>query len=228
MAGNPEAFQQAMNQGHSAAWDQNWERAAAFYRQAISADPNSSQALASLGLALIELQEFEEALACYQKAARVAPEDPIPLEKVAQLSERLGKLEIASQAALRAAELYLKNRDANKAIENWERVTRLDPENLPAHSRLAMVFERLGEKHRAVKEYLAVASLMQSRGDPEKAYQAVKKAIEILPENEEARQALNLLKDFKPLPRPVRPRGGTAPRRWDSPRPVSQPVPPWR
>lgn len=213
MAGNPDAFQQAMNQGHSAAWDQSWERAAGFYRRALKEDPNSIQALTSLGLALIELQEYEDALGCYQKAARVAPEDPLPLEKVTQLCERLGQLDMASQAALRAAELYLKNRDANKAIENWERVTRLNPENLVAHHRLAVVFERLGEKHRAVKEYLALASLLQSSGDPERAYQMVQTAVKILPDNQEAQQAVNLLRDFKPLPRPIRPRGGTAPLR---------------
>ena len=152
MTRRQEVFQQAMNQGHSAAWDQLWDRAAVFYRQALQEYPDHPQALNSLGLALIELQEYDEALICYQKAARAAPEDPIPLEKVAQLSERMGNLDQASQASLRAAELYLKNREVNKAIENWERVTRLNPENLLAHSRLALVYERIAEKHKSVTE----------------------------------------------------------------------------
>ena len=150
MAGSQDVFQQAMNQGHSAAWDQLWDRAAAHYRQALEEIPDHPQALTSLGLALIELQEYEEALGCYQQAAKVLTGDPLPLEKIAQLSERLGNLNQASQAALRAAELYLKDRDVNKAIENWERVTRLNPENLQAYSRLALVYERMGEKKKAV------------------------------------------------------------------------------
>ena len=36
MPGNQEAFQKAMNLGHSAAWDQQWDRAAAYYRQALA------------------------------------------------------------------------------------------------------------------------------------------------------------------------------------------------
>lgn len=223
MARRQEVFQQAMNQGHSAAWDQMWDRAAAFYRQALQEFPDHPQALNSLGLALIELQEYDEALICYQKAARAAPEDPIPLEKVAQLSERMGNLEQAAQAALRAAELYLKNREVNKAIENWERVTRLNPENLLAHSRLALVYERIGEKHKAVTEYLATASLLQSNGEPDKALQAVNQALKILPNNEEVLHALNLLKDFKPLPKPSRPRGGTAPLRMSQVRQLQAP-----
>src|SRR5512133_2423330 len=138
MTGRQDIFQQAMNQGHSAAWDQMWDRAAAYYRQALKEFPDNSQALSSLGLALIELQEYDEAMRCYQRAAKAMPEDPLPLEKIAQLCERMGQLDLAVQVSLRAAELYLKNRDAGKALENWERVTRLHPENLTAHSRLAL------------------------------------------------------------------------------------------
>ena len=133
MTGRQDIFQQAMNQGHSAAWDQAWERAASYYRQALGEFPDHPQALTSLGLALIELQEFDEALICYQRAAKALPQDPLPMEKVALLYERMGGLDQASRASLRAAELYLKNREVTKAIENWERVTRLDPENLQAH-----------------------------------------------------------------------------------------------
>ena len=213
MSGRQDLFQQAMNQGHSAAWDQMWDRAANFYRQALEEFPDHPQALTNLGLALYEMQSYEEALACYQRAAQASPGDPLPEEKVAQLFERLGNLEQASKASFKAAELYLKNRDVNKAIENWGRVTRLEPESLPAHTRLAMVFERMGEKQKAVHEYLAAASLLQSAGDLEKAVSAVNQAMKILPNSKEVVEALALLRDFKQLPKPSRPRGGTAPLR---------------
>jgi tetratricopeptide (TPR) repeat protein len=211
MAGQMDIFQQAMNQGHSAAWDQLWERAAGFYRQALDEFPDNPQALTSLGLALIELQDYDQSLRCYQKAEKGLPDDPLPSEKIAQLCERMGKLDVAAQASLRAAELYLKSHDVNKAIENWDRVTRLDPENLQAHSRLAMVNERLGEKSKAVDEFLVIASLFQSSGSLEKARQAVEQALKIDPTDEEARQAMRLLRDYKPLPKPTRPHGSTAP-----------------
>ncbi|MCZ7552614.1 MAG: tetratricopeptide repeat protein [Anaerolineales bacterium] len=162
MAKHPDAFQTAMNQGHSAAWDQNWDRAAAHYRKALELSDDDPQALTSLGLALIELQDFEGALNCYQKAAKVSPNDPLPLEKIAQLCERMGSLDLAAQAALRGAELYLQNKDIQKAVENWERVTRLDPENLLARSRLAMVYEKSGENSKAVSQYLAFASILHA------------------------------------------------------------------
>ena len=213
MTGRQDVYQRAMNQGHSAAWDQEWDRAASYYRLALDEIPDNPQALTNLGLALFELQEYEEALRTYQRAARVLPNDPLPIEKSAQLFERLGDLDQASQAFLQAAELYLKNRDVAKAIENWTRVTSLNPDSFPAHSRLALVYERTGDKQKAVAEYLAVASLLQRAGDLERAARAISQALQVSPNNDQAVQALALLKDFKPLPRPPRPKGGTAPLR---------------
>ncbi len=226
MTGRQDVFQQAMNQGHSAAWDQMWERAAAYYRQALAEFPDNSQALSSLGLALVELQDYDEAMRCYQRSARANPEDPVPLEKIAQLGERLGQLDLAVQVSLRGAELYLKARDAVKAIESWERVTRLNPDNLTAHSRLALVHERMGQSERAAVEYLAVASLTQANGEPDKAMQAVLQAIKLAPNNEDAHNALAALKDFRQLPRPARPKGGTAPLRMSQVRQLEAPQTP--
>ncbi len=211
MSGRNEAFQQAMNQGHSAAWDQEWEQAATFYRQALEGDPDNPSGLINLGLALFELQEYEESLRCYLKVIKATPEDPVPIEKVAQLYQRLGNLDRAQQVALHAAELYLKKKEINKAIENWTRVLRINPENIQAHARLAVISEHLGNKQRAVYEYLMLASLYQHANDLEKATKAVNRALLISPNSPEANQALTMLRDYQPLPKPGRPQGGTGP-----------------
>ena len=72
MAGREDVFQKSMNMGHSAAWDQQWERAAGFYRigeileseindadgaveqfaRALSTDPTCVPAFKALGRAL--------------------------------------------------------------------------------------------------------------------------------------------------------------------------------
>ena len=213
MSGNQERFQQAMNQGHSAAWDQLWDRAAVCYRQALDEFPNNPQALANLGLALFELQQYDEALRVYVQAARLSPADPLPVEKAAQLFERLGNLGQARQAALRAAELYLKNREVTKAIDNWTRVLRLDPEDLTARGRLALVLEHTGEQQRAAEEYLALASIYQKQGKADKAAQAMEQAVRLEPHHPPVVEAALLLRDGRPLPPPPRPRGGTAPLR---------------
>lgn len=211
MPGSEETFQQAMNQGHSYAWDQEWKKAAASYRRALEESPDHPKALSSLGLALLQSQQFEEALPIYLRVARVSPKDPVPFERIAQLSERLGQLKQASEAAMRAAELYLQNRDIEKAIENWGHVTMLNPEHILARSRLALTHEKLGHKQQAVTEYIAVASLLQRGGNLEKATELVDRVIRMAPSSAEAKQAQMLLRSGNLLPKPVRPRGGTAP-----------------
>ncbi|MFM8876854.1 MAG: tetratricopeptide repeat protein, partial [Anaerolineae bacterium] len=90
---------------------------------------------------------------------KVSPDDPMPMEKVAQLSERVGDLKTATEAAVRAGDLFLKQRDTDKALENWVHVTSINPEHAIAHSRLAQVHERLGHGQQAAMEYLAIASI---------------------------------------------------------------------
>jgi tetratricopeptide (TPR) repeat protein len=208
-----EVFRKIMNQGHSAAWDQEWELAVGFYSQALEQIPDQPRALTSLGLALFELGSFEKALEYYQRAAEVSPDDPLPVEKAAEILERIGRLDRAAERSMLAADLYLKARDIEKSIENWTRVVRLFPENLTAHSRLALVHERMGNIQQAITEYLAVASLMQYTNRIDDALKTTNHARRLDPENKEAQRAWGLLKDNRKLPKPMRQRGGTGPLR---------------
>ena len=212
MSGNQDAFQKIMNLGHSAAWDQMWDRAAAYYRQALEEFPDNPSALSNLGLALFELRDYENSLKVYQRAAVTSPQDPVPFEKMGKISERLGRIKEAVQAYTQAADLYLRARDVDKSINNWMQVLRLQ-ESLMVRTRLAMIYDRVGRKPEAVTEYLAAASLMQRGGDVARATQAAEYALNLLPQSMEAQQALARLRANQPLPVPVRPRGGTGPVR---------------
>jgi tetratricopeptide (TPR) repeat protein len=230
MPGNEQRFQQAMNQGHSAAWDEMWEDAASFYRQALEEFPEHPKVLTSLGLALYQLQNYDEALQFYKKAAQVSPNDPMPLEKVAELLERVGQLDQASEILMRAAELYVQTRDVNKAIELWSSVVSLKPDYLLAHSRLALVYERVGQKQKAVVEYLAIASLLQNSGEVAKAIQTANHTLQLVPDSKEVAQALAMLQAGQRLPKPGRPRGATGPlrmaqvRQLEAPKDESEPT----
>ncbi|GER79470.1 MAG: hypothetical protein JETCAE02_07300 [Anaerolineaceae bacterium] len=226
MSGREDIFQKAMNEGYSAAWDQHWEKAAISYRAALDEFPDHPKALNNLGLALHQLSRFDEALQVYKRVAQVTPEDPVAQERIAQLSERLGDLKGAVDAAMRAADLCLNQREVEKAIENWVRVTTLRPENIKAHSHLALVHERLGHIKPAVAEYLAIASLLQRAGDLEKTAELINKALTLSPESPEAKQAQLLFKSGQLLPRPVRQKGATGPIRMAQVRELESPARP--
>lgn len=211
MSATEKNYKQAMDKGHSAAWEQNWERAASFYRHALDEKEDDPKALTSLGLALFNLREYQQSLHYYLRASEVDFHNPVPLERAAILFSGLDRSEKASKFAVEAAERYLKEKNIEKAIENWSRAVAMNPENLRAHSRLAIVYQRLGRDAQAIREFLHLASLLQSLGKQEQAFEAVNQALKIDPNNKGASQTLTMLRSGKPLPKPARPQGGTGP-----------------
>lgn len=204
MSGDQQAFLTAMNQGHSAAWDQNWSEAVNHYRVALEQFPEDPMALISIGLALLEMQDFEGALMHYQKVSSISPNDPVPYEKIAYIYESMGRIKDAVKIGMQAAEMQLRSKDVEKSIESWQHVIALEPENLNARTRLAMIYDKMGKKTEASSEYLAAASLMQSAGDNQKAIQAVRYCLQICPDNIDVQNAMKLLKSNQRLPKPVR------------------------
>jgi tetratricopeptide (TPR) repeat protein len=207
------AFQNAMKSGHSAAWDRQWEQAANYYRTALKECPDHPAALANLGLALYEARHLEESLSFYQRLNQIAPQDGLAQERIGRIKEKLGSSNEAERAYSLAADLYLRARDVDKAIENLLRFIALEPEHLMARIRLAMIYEKLAKKEEAVGEFLAVASIYQRTGDMARALQTIEHALQILPDHPAPKQALYKLRNNQLLPKPLQPRIGSGPVR---------------
>jgi tetratricopeptide (TPR) repeat protein len=212
MTGSQETYHNAMNQGHNAAWEQNWEEATGWYQQALAALPDDAMALTSLGLAYFEQRRFDEALRMYQRAANLYPNDPGPMDKMARIYEMQGRIPDAVQAWMTASNLHLNLRDADKAVTYLQEAIALQPENVNARSRLAMILDKLGRKNEAITEYISVASLLQNAGEKAKVNQILQYLYQSQPDNPELRHALSLIRSGQPLPRPAKTRRpGTGP-----------------
>lgn len=179
MAGNREAYEQAMNAGHSAAWEQEWVTAIASYGRAIQEFPDDLEAHLALAFGLLEAGRLEDALKVYGRAHQLAQNDPIPLEKSADILERLGRSKEAAQQYVNVADLYLAQRDLSKTIDNWDRATRLTPGLINIHAKLAQAYERIGDKKRTIRQYLILAYNFQRLNDPEKAIKACQRALRL-------------------------------------------------
>src|SRR5258706_12203572 len=114
---------------------------------------------------------------------------------------------------MQAAEVYLKAREADKAIENWLRAVQLDPENINARSRLAMIHEKTGQVKQATNEYIALASILQNSGNPQRATELLEHAGQLDADSNKTKQAPAFIPARKMLPKPLRPKGGTGPLR---------------
>jgi tetratricopeptide (TPR) repeat protein len=193
MPGNRQIYEQAMNMGNNAAWDQEWDKAIAAYGRAVQEFPEDPVAHNSLGLALLQARRLEDALKVYTRAHQLAQDDPIPLEKSADVLERLGRLKEAAQQYINVAEVYLAQRDLEKAIGNWERATRLTSGLVHIHQRLALAYERTGQRKSAIREYLTLAFNFQRADRTEVAVQAVQRALRIDPRNPQSLNTLQAL-----------------------------------
>lgn len=213
MSNESALFQTLMNQGHTAAWDQDWEEAAEKYRQALAEIPDHISALASLGLANFQLKKYDDAMRSYQRCSALTPDDPMPYEKMARIQERTGLLTNAVKTYLQAGEVQLKARNAERAIGNFQEAVRLNPRDQTAHIRLAMIYDRLGDKTESINEYLLTAALMQSLGDQKKAVQVLQYVLQQSPENLEAKAALAKITTGQQLPLPESQEGSNAPAR---------------
>ncbi|MBZ0294343.1 MAG: tetratricopeptide repeat protein [Anaerolineae bacterium] len=193
MPGNREAYDQAMNAGHNAAWDQEWSTAISAYGRAIREFPEDPDAHIHLGLALLRANRLDDALKVYTRAYQLTPEDPIPLEKSADVLERMGRLREAAQQYVNVAEIYLGQRDLNKAIDNWEKATNLSPGFGAIHAKLAQAYERVGNKPKAIREYLTLAFNLARARETSRAIKAVQRALKLDPKNAQALNSLRAL-----------------------------------
>ncbi|MCA9955303.1 MAG: tetratricopeptide repeat protein [Anaerolineales bacterium] len=171
-----------------------WKDAFTAFRVAIGEFPNDAAAYAGLGEACLGLKQLDRALDCFKLAARYSKGDIVYLRRVADIQERQGQLAEAARTYLAIGEILLKQRQLEEAIGNWERSIRLDSALLGSHKRLAMVFQRLSRTRDAVREYLAIARILQMRGDKSKALQMCQAALRLDPGNEDVLTAVELIR----------------------------------
>jgi len=164
------------------------------FRVAISEFPRDPKAYAGLGETCLNLKQLDRALECYKLAARYSRGDLNYLQKVADIQERQGQLNEAARTYMAVGELLLKRQDIDEAVGNWERAIRLDPTLLGAHRRLAMTFQRQNRARDAVREYLAIARILQMRGENKKAMQMCRAAMRLDPDNEDILTAMELIR----------------------------------
>ena len=197
-----QAFQAAMDAGHTAAWNLDWDKAARAYARAVALKPQDYWALVNLGLALFSLGQLREAAEVYRRAAEAEPTEAAPWEKLAQILERLGSEKAAVEAAMAAAERYARSEQWDKAIALWEQAARLAPSYLEPHYYAALAYQKLGRKYEAMPHFLYAIALLQRVGRQSEAMRLAQRALQFSPQHPEVRRALQLLARNKPVPIP--------------------------
>ncbi len=208
MPANKTAFQDALKKASNAAWDRRWDTAIREYRRALTEFPDDSSAHSGLALALQESNKFDEALAEYKFLAKLQQEDAVPQARVAILLEKMNRKNDAVNAYLQLAEMYVRQKQMNKAVEAWRKAAALDPDRAEPHEKLAASFTDAGHNGPAAREWLALAKLAQKTGDSPRALECVERALSLEPENTQARFLQGELTGVGPVLDPL---AGTSP-----------------
>ncbi len=179
---NPRSDVNSYFAGQQMLLDLKFEAALSYLYEAIKLNPRNALAYRALGTTQVHLGNYGLAEPYYRKAVEVlgdsAASDPGPLldlSFILLLGHDPAKIEEALKLAKRAAEIQPSSADAHylvgKALMNQSRVkealpelvlaTTLNPEDSKAHFQLALAYERLGEKEKALAERQALARTKQ-------------------------------------------------------------------
>ncbi|PID85452.1 MAG: hypothetical protein CSA11_03030 [Chloroflexi bacterium] len=199
MAHNRARYEEALNRGHSYSWDQLWQEAIHAFEIAAQEEVTEPAPYDGLGMAYLELNNLEKALEYYKLAAKYSKGEVIYLRHVADVQERLGKMGEAGKTYMAIGEIELTRNHLEEAMTNWHLAIRLEPNLLRAHQRLASVYQRQGAVRNAIQEYLAIARILQSQGENEKALQACQLALQLDPRNPDILTAIELVKQGEPI-----------------------------
>jgi tetratricopeptide (TPR) repeat protein len=196
---NRQVFEKAMQRAADYAWDRQWGKAISEYMKALTEFPDDVMALTGIGLALLETRQLDKALSVYQRAARLAPGDPVILGRMADVLDQMGRKNETAEAYMMVAEAYLRQRAVERAVECWQRVVRLCPGHLQAHQSLAKACAGCNQTEQAIREFIILASLYQRQGQIEQAIQQCQSALQLDARNAEVQRALRDLQHDQPI-----------------------------
>jgi len=194
MAGNRAQYEEALKRAKLYNQQQEWRKAISVLRIALQEFPSNPEPYGLLGQACTGLKQWDKALEVYKRAARYSGGDIVYLNKVADMQERLGQLSDAGQTYMAAGELQMRKNNLEQAEANWQRAIRLEQNLLGAHRRLAMLYQRQNNITAAVREYLAIARILDMRGEKTKALQMCKAALRLDPKNDDVLKAVELIR----------------------------------
>lgn len=190
-----EIYKEAMSRGQRLANAAKWADAADAYRVAVNALPTDTTARISLALALYRSGDLGEAYHAYESASKLLPKDTLLLMRMADIQHKLGRFDLATELYLRAADIYLQQKQRDKALDVWRRIAEAYSDNLTCLELLRKACAKAGEKRLEVDAELAIAYVSAEIADQKRAVQACRRAMDLDPSNEKARQMLSSIEN---------------------------------
>ncbi len=188
---NPGAWMVYNNLGNIYSDRKDWDMAIRFFRKSYEMNPGHIEAMTNEGKTLITIHRYQEAVALFDRAAKLAPNHSTIYPDWCGAYAMLGNYDLAEEKCLKALELsnaainessfnaylnltyvYRKTHRSPQAVDILQKLTKQFPENLLIRSKLAGALFEVGEARQA--QLIAEAVLARNATD-EQALEIVKK-----------------------------------------------------
>jgi tetratricopeptide (TPR) repeat protein len=138
----------------------------------------------------VKAGKMVEAVAEYKKLADDNPRDMNVVNKLGDLLVRAGKVPDALKQFLRIADFYARDGFFLKAIAMYKKICKIDPKNLECQQKLAELYQQQGLTTEAKTQFVQVAEVLMRQGQGPEAADALRKVLEVDPENHKVRHTL--------------------------------------
>jgi tetratricopeptide (TPR) repeat protein len=159
--------------------------------------PDYADAYTNIALTNIQWEKYYSAWNSIQKALAISPDNARALYYAALIERRMGKPDEAIASLQKVVSQYPQSRDARRelgtllyqqreydaAIEQFEALQQIDPDDLAAHYNLAILFRRMGRKQESAEQQAMFTTKKFDSGAPTYALDFIRKHPEISEES---------------------------------------------
>lgn len=201
MAGNRYLFEEAIQKANDSVWAEAWEPAVSSYRRALAEFPDDVSAIMGFAWALLNNKNLNEAIVAYRKLTELAPTDPGPYERLAEIMEKTGESDYAAGFYLGAAQRYAEQNLMRKRTAALEAAVRLRPNNIRPWNELLKIYQSEREFNKSTLAALWLVYLHQTT-NRERAVQICRDMQDYNPHEPSIGQALMILQRSRTIPQP--------------------------
>ncbi len=157
-------YEMALEIGEEAVRQGKWQQALTCFQTALTGLPREPRVYSGLGDTHLALADRNRALGSYKEAARLAGDNPLYIEKVAQLERDMGRAAQAAQSYLLAGDILWSQGEMTQAEARWEQGLELQSDMVSLRERLALACRRRDDVAGAMGHYLALAAVLRREG----------------------------------------------------------------
>ena len=194
MAGNKAIFDTAMKRAHDHAWANQWERALKEYDRALGEFPNDRTVLRNRAQCLLRLRKWQEAEAAYTDLTKSDPSDLFAFNRLAEIYLAQRQMERAVDMYNRLADLYVKSNQTHEAIRALLDLSKAIPKDKSVHKRLLKLTQDVGDRRAQVSELVALSKFALEEGNLVEAEGYAEAASALDPENPDVRKVVHTVR----------------------------------